>query len=124
MKVLSEADMHNICDVMVESGRMYSELRKSACPLMYQYYQVREWGCILLPSSRQIPVTFAHLLLLVPCTQRVATVKSWNNKHLTGSTNPQAAAVIMVVNFADRVSWCRTRADWHHPDVAHCAKLS
>ncbi|XP_047996476.1 lanC-like protein 3 homolog [Leguminivora glycinivorella] len=42
--VLSSEEMHNICKVIVDSGREYAKKHRSPCPLMYHYYGTEYLG--------------------------------------------------------------------------------
>ena len=36
--------MHTLCQVVTESGKNYARMQKSACPLMYAYYDTEYLG--------------------------------------------------------------------------------
>ncbi|VUZ42986.1 unnamed protein product [Hymenolepis diminuta] len=42
--VISDDTIFEICDAMIESGQNYAKIRKSACPLMYAYYDTEYLG--------------------------------------------------------------------------------
>jgi len=63
--VISEQELHMLCDVMVDVGRKYSAARLSPCPLMYQYHDTEYLGAGhgltgILQMILSVPNYFKH----------------------------------------------------------------